>query len=230
MTSPPLTPPLYIPFPYSSLQFFSTSSLLPLSTSLPSLTHLYPLPTSPHLTTPPLTLPLYIIFPFYPPYLIYLPTIRNCCNGASQLPLGFPPVTRAPAHITSPHLTLPLYIPILYTSLQFFSTTFLLPFFIACHKNTPLSQDHHKKTSPPFKLPLCIPFLYSSLQFFYTPSHMTSPLLTLQLYTFSLPPLYSIHPLSTSHLYKLNIVGYCHGTAQSLLGSRPVTRQSPLYD
>ena len=182
------------------------------------------------MTTPPLTLPLYIIFPFYPPYLIYLPTIRNCCNGASQLPLGFPPVTRAPAHMTSPHLTLPLYIPILYTSLQFFSTTFLLPFFITCHKNTPRSQDHHKKTSPPFKLPLCIPFLYSSLQFFYTPSHMTSPLLTLQLYTFSLPPLYSIHPLSTSTLYILNIVGYCYVTAQSPLGSPPVTRQPPLYD
>ena len=61
-------------------------------------------------------------------------------------------------------------------------------------------------------------------------THMTSPLLTLQLYTFSLPPLYSIHPLSTSPLYKLNIVGYCHGTAQSLLGSRHVTRQSPPYD
>ena len=160
-------------------------------------------------------------FPFYPPYLIYLPTIRNCCNGASQLTLGFPPVTRAPAHMTSPHLTLPLYIPILYTSLQFFSTTFLLPFFITCHKNTPRSQDHHKKTSPPFKLPLCIPFLYSSLQFFYTPSHMTSPLLTLQLYTFSLPPLYSIHPLSTSTLYILNIVGYCYVTAQLHTGEFP---------
>ena len=205
-------PPLYSPF------------LHPLYTL--SLTHLYPLPTSPHLTTPPLTLPLYIIFPFYPPYLIYLPTIRNCCNGASQLPLGFPPVTRAPAHMTSPHLTLPLYIPILYTSLQFFSTTFLLPFFITCHKNTPRSQDHHKKTSPPFKLPLCIPFLYSSLQFFYTPSHMTSPLLTLQLYTFSLPPLYNLHALSKFPLYILIIV-YCHGTAQSLLGSPPVTRQPP---
>ena len=108
--------------------------------------------------------------------------------------------------MTSPLLTLPLYIPILYTSLQFFSTTFLLPFFITCHKNTPRSQDHHKKTSPPFKLPLCIPFLYSSLQFFYTPSHMTSPLLTLQLYTFSLPPLYNLQPLSKFLLYILIIV------------------------
>ena len=120
MTSPPLTLPLYIPFLYSSLQFFSTSSLLPLSPHrsqdhpslwlapiwhslstfpfyTPSLTHLYPLPTSPRMSTPPLTLPLYLhslsilliychktippiwlaplwhslsTFPFYTPYLL----------------------------------------------------------------------------------------------------------------------------------------------------------------
>merc|ERR1711952_408518 len=89
-------------------------------------------------------------FPFYTP--IYLPSIRYCCNGAPQLPFGFPPVTRPP-------------------------------------------------------------------------THMTSPLLTIQLYTFSLPPLYSLHPLSTSPLQILYIVGYCHGTTQLPLGCPLMTRQ-----
>ena len=110
-------------------------------------------------------------------------------------------------HMTSPPLTPPLYIPFPYSSLQFFSTSFLLP--LSPH----LSQDHplvtrppagHKTTHPndypPFDTPSLHFFLYSSLQF--STSSMTSPLLTIQLYTFSLPPLYSLHtpflhPLST---------------------------------
>ena len=111
-------PPLYSPF------------LHPLYTL--SLTHLYPLPTFPQMTSPPLTLPLY---PFlhsflnpslpstyissydYSPFdtptlyslsilLIYSPTIKNCCDHAAQLPLGFPLVTPAPAHMNSLPLTL----------------------------------------------------------------------------------------------------------------------------
>ena len=81
MTSPPLTLPLYIPFLYSSLQFFSTSSLLPLS---------------PHRSqdnpNPP-----YGYSPFDTPTLhsfsflhIFLRTIKYCCEGAAQLPLCFP--------------------------------------------------------------------------------------------------------------------------------------------
>ena len=141
--------------------------------------------------------------------------------------------------MTSPPLTLPLIIPFLYSSLQFFSTSSLLP--LSPHRSQ--DQPPHM-TSPPLTLTLYIPFLCSlsmptiwyccnsaaqlplGFQLVTRPTtHMTSPLLTLQLYTFSLPPLYSIHPLSTSPLYILNIVRYCHSTIQSLLGSRPVTRQ-----
>ena len=89
MTSPPLTLPFYIN---------------PLSTLLlEPWTHLYPLPTSPHMTTPPLTLPLYISFLSS---LSISPTIKNCCDRAAQLPLGFQLVTPAPAYMNSLHLTL----------------------------------------------------------------------------------------------------------------------------
>ena len=102
MTSPPLTLPLYIPFLYSSLQSFSTCSLLPLS---PHLSQDHPTVTGPSslydFDTPSLH-PFSIL-------LIYFPAIRYCCNGAAQLPLGFPPVTGPPTHMTSPLLTIQLY-------------------------------------------------------------------------------------------------------------------------
>ena len=55
------------------------------------------------------------------------------------------------------------------------------------------------------------------------------PPLTLPFCTLTLNFIFtsSLHPLSTSTLYILSIVGYCHGTAQSPLGSPPVTRHPP---
>merc|ERR1711884_457681 len=74
------------------------------------------------------------------------------------------------------------------------------------------------------------PFLYPSLHTQHC--QLTSPPLTLPLYTLTLNffSTSSLHPLSTSPLYILSIVGYCHGTAQSPLGSPPVRRQPTLYD
>ena len=58
------------------------------------------------------------------------------------------------------------------------------------------------------------------------------PPLTLPFCTLTLNFIFtsSLHPLSTSTLYILSIVGYCHGTAQWPLGSPPVRRQPILYD
>ena len=85
MTSPPLTPPLYIPFPYSSLQFFSTSSLLPLS---PHLSQDHPPVTRPptQMTIPPLTLPLYISF--YTPLYSSKPPLWPVTTAHSELRAG----------------------------------------------------------------------------------------------------------------------------------------------
>ena len=134
-------------------------------------------------------------------------------------------------HMTSPPLTPPLYIPFPYSSLQFFSTSSLLP--LSPH----LSQDHPPVTRPPTQMtipPLTLP-LYIS---FYTPLYSSLPPLWPALFWQSNSILFlyllstqSTHPLSTSPLYILNIVGYCHETAQSQLGCPTVTRHPPTpYD
>ena len=123
MTSPPLTLPLYI-HPLSTSPFCT-----------PSLTHLYPLPTSPNMTTPPPILP----FPQqlnchlashrshdHPPIWLALfwhslstfiySFLQSFCTS-SLLPLSphlsqdHPQVTRSPLQMTSLSLTLLLYIP-----------------------------------------------------------------------------------------------------------------------
>ena len=97
-------------------------SLTPFYTPLHSLSILlftvllYLLSTPPFSSSVTRPSPTYDQPPFYTPSLhslsihfIYLPTIRYCCNGAAQLPLGSPLVTRPTTHMTSPLLTLQLY-------------------------------------------------------------------------------------------------------------------------
>ena len=197
MTSLPLTFPLYNPFLYSSLLFFSTSqdhpprmtsplwhslftfpfytplycsSLTPLYSPFlhpltPSLTHHYPLPTSPNIKydySPSDTPTLHSLFIL----LIFLPNIRNCCNGAAQLPLGFP------AHRSQDHL--PIWLAPLWHSLSTF--TFYTPLYSSSlpplyspsqHPLTPSLTHHYplptspNMTSPPLTIRLYIPFLSS---------------------------------------------------------------------
>merc|ERR1711884_122725 len=91
--------------------------------------------------------------------------------------------------------TPPSYIPSLHTQhcriLSWYSSIAAgLP---TGHKTT---QGWFCMTTPP---PLTLPFCTLTLNFIFTSS---------------------LHPLSTSTLYILSIVEYCHGTAQSPLGSR----------
>ena len=73
--------------------------------------------------------------------------------------------------------------------------------------------------------PLYTPFLHP-LSTYSTLSIDQPPFDTPSLHSNSKLHLYLLStPLSTSTLYILSIVEYCHGTAQSPLGSRPVTRQ-----
>ena len=130
--SPLLTLPLYIPFLCSLLY-------TPIAIGLPT----------GHTRTRPYKQP-----PFDTPSLNFYTFLYSSFHLLSTPPLSSA-VTRPPLQMTSPPLTLPLIIPFLYSSLQFFSTSSLLP--LSPH----LSQDHPPRmTSPPFTLPLYIPFLY----------------------------------------------------------------------
>ena len=172
------------------------------------------------------------------------------------MPLGSPLVTRPTTHMTSPLLTLQLYtfsLPPLYNLHALSKFPLYILIIVYCHGTPPFSSSVTRPSPTYDQPPFYTPSLHSlSIHFIYLPTiryccngaaqlplgsplvtrpttHMTSPLLTLQLYTFSLPPLYNLHALSKFPLYILIIV-YCHGTAQSPLGSPPVTRQPPLYD
>merc|ERR1712102_115514 len=95
-----------------------------------------------------------------------------------------------------PHLTLPLYTPMSNFKLHLYLLS-TTPFYI------PSLHTQHCRILYDYP-PLTLPFCTLTLNFILTSS---------------------LHPLSTSTLYIFSIVGYCHGTAQSPLGSPPVTRQ-----
>jgi len=118
----------------------------------------------------------------------------------------------------------PLYTPFLhplstYSTLSIDQPPFDTP---SLHSNSKL---HLYLLSTP---PSYIPSLHTQhcrILYYYPP--LTLPFCTPTLNFISTS---SLHPLSTSPLYILSIVGYCHGTAQSPLGSPPVRRQPILYD
>ena len=137
------------------------------------------------------------------------------------------PVTRPSLPMTSPHLTLPFYISFLYSFFNPSLPSTYISSYVYSPFDTPtlltfpfhppylLSQDNPPDmTSSPMTLPLYIPILYS-----------LSTLLPLDTSIAWLP---TGHRQPQPYFYFNFILGYCHGTAQSPLGSPPVTRQPPL--